>query len=214
MTSMIINSVIKESHNILMRLIESSGFNIPANILIPWGVGRRLRPEPFRSKYGLKAACIAGSPLAKGIGIMLDMTVPKVAGATGYADTDTDAKAEAALKMCRGNDYVMLHVGGPDEASHDGDPASKVKIISKLDTMLGRILTELNLEDNLIILLADHTTSTALRRHTTHPTPIVMAGMHIVPDGVRKYDERSVAGGGLGKIHMKKVMSTVTEVVK
>ncbi|MBS7650675.1 MAG: alkaline phosphatase family protein [Candidatus Bathyarchaeia archaeon] len=213
-TSMIINSVIKESHNILMRLIESSGFNCPANILIPWGVGRRLRPEPFRSRYGLKAACIAGSPLAKGIGIMLDMTVPKVAGATGYADTDTDAKAEAALKMCRGNDYVMLHVGGPDEASHDGDPASKVKIISKLDTMLGRILTELNLEDNLIILLADHTTSTALRRHTTHPTPIVMAGMHIVPDGVRKYDERSVAGGGLGKIHMKKVMSTVTEIVK
>ncbi|MBS7625496.1 hypothetical protein KEJ51_00395 [Candidatus Bathyarchaeota archaeon] len=213
-TSMIINSVIKESRNILTRLMGNPGFDCPANILIPWGVGRRLRPEPFRSRYGLKAACIAGSPLAKGIGTMLDMTVPKVAGATGYVDTDAEAKAEATLKMCRGNDYVLLHVGGPDEASHDGDPASKVKIISKIDSMLGRILTELSLEDNLIIILADHTTSTALRRHTTHPTPIAIAGMHVVPDGVRKYDEQSVAGGGLRGIHMKKVMSTVTEIMK
>jgi len=210
-TSMMINSIIKESHNILMRLKGNSGLSCPANILIPWGVGRRLRPEHFKSRYGLKAACIAGSPLAKGIGIMLGMTVPKVEGATGYADTDTDAKAEATLEMCRGNDYVLLHVGGPDEASHDGDPASKVKIISKLDNMLGRILTELKLEDNLIILLADHTTSTTLRKHTVHPTPIVIAGMHVIPDEVRKYDEQSVANGSLRRIPMKKVMSTITE---
>ncbi|MGQ9543036.1 MAG: 2,3-bisphosphoglycerate-independent phosphoglycerate mutase [Candidatus Bathyarchaeia archaeon] len=210
-TSTLINSIIKESYNILSRHRENSEPTYAANILVPWGVGRKLKTEPFTSRHGFKAACVAGSPLARGIGVMLGMMVPQVEGATGDIDTDTGAKAEAALEICRSKDFVLIHVGGPDEASHDGDVMSKMMIISKIDAMLGRILTEIDLNDNLITLLADHTTSTALRKHTAHPTPIAIAGMGVTPDRVRRYDEQATVEGGLRRILGVEVMPIISK---
>ena len=49
--------------------------------------------------------------------------------ATGYADTNYAGKAEAALGELKTKDFVYIHVGAADEASHQGDLQGKVKAI-------------------------------------------------------------------------------------
>lgn len=171
-----------------------------ANIVIPWGVGTMPHIQLFREKYKLKAACVAAARLIKGIAELAGMTVADVPGATGEIDTDTTAKAKAALKALKSSDIVFVHVEGPDEASHDGDVYGKVSIIRKIDAMIGLILEHINLEETCLALLADHATSTKLRRHIGDPAPITIASASIAHDGVSHFSERAAVKGGLGHI--------------
>jgi len=212
-TAMIINSIIEESNRILSKSGCPPGVDAPANILIPWGIGRRISLEPFSTKHGLKATCVAGASLVRGIGEACGMKVPLIAGATGGVDTNLEAKAEAAIEACKDHDFVLVHVGGPDEASHDGEVQSKVKIIKKIDSMLGDILERTSLEGILVTLLSDHTSSTALRRHTPHPTPIVITGSRMASDDVREYTESAASKGGLGRITGAMLMKTILGLV-
>ncbi len=210
-TSRILNSIVAESRKILSEYLTKDIPGRPANVIVPWGVGRKLSADPFRSKYGLKSACVGGAALIRGIGKLCGMTVVSVPGATGGTDTDTLAKAKASLEACKDHDFILIHVGGPDEASHDGDLTSKILIIEKIDSMLGHILENINLEESMVALLADHTSSTVLRRHIDHPTPLVIAGSGIGSDNVREFSERAAANGGLGRIAGADVMQLVLD---
>ena len=210
-TAEIVNSIIDQSRQILRGF--SSGVSIsvknPANTMVPWGIGRRLTAQSFQSKYGLRGLCVAGATLVRGIGKLSEMDVPSVPGATGGVDTDTEAKAVAALESRKDHDFILIHVGGPDEASHDGDAASKIMIIEKIDSMLGLVLNGVNLDQTIVVLLADHTSSTAWRRHTPHPTPMVIAGGPVQPDGVREYNEQAAAKGSLGRLSGAELLHSV-----
>jgi len=210
-TAEIINSIINQSKQILR--VSSSGISTSvkdlSNIMIPWGIGRQLSAQSFQSKYGLRGLCVAGANLVRGIGKLSGMDVPLVPGATGGVDTDTEAKAEEALESRKDHDFILIHVGGPDEASHDGDVASKIMIIEKIDSMLGRLLDGVDLEQTVVVLLADHTSSTASRRHTYHPTPIVIACGPVEPDRVREYNEQAAARGDLGRLSGAELLQSV-----
>jgi 2,3-bisphosphoglycerate-independent phosphoglycerate mutase len=204
-----LNEFIRISHNILKdhpvnRERETKGKS-PANVLIPWGEGRKPSLIPLHEKYGLKGACVAAISLIKGICKLSAMDIINVPEATGEVDTDTIAKANAALAAIRDHDLVLIHVEGPDEASHDGDLTGKTLIIKKIDSMIGRILKNIDLEETCIMLLADHVTSVKLRRHTADPTPITIASSEVVMDGVSHYSERAAYKGGLGHVYGKHV---------
>lgn len=66
-------------------------------------LGSGVKPSipQFSEEYGLKGAVITGVDLIKGIGIYMGLTVINVPGATGYYDTDYDAKAEYALEALK-----------------------------------------------------------------------------------------------------------------
>ncbi len=210
-TAEIINSIINQSKQILG--VASSEISVsaknPANMMVPWGIGRQLTTQSFQSKYGLRGLCVAGATLVRGIGNLSEMDVLSVPGATGGVDTDTEAKAVAALESRKDHDFILIHVGGPDEASHDGDAASKIMIIEKIDSMLGRVLDGVDLDQTIVVLLADHTSSTAWRRHTHHPTPMVIAGGPVQPDRVREYNEQAAAKGGLGRLSGAELLHSV-----
>ena len=184
---------------------ESKG-SPPANVVIPWGGGKRPPIKPLCRRYELKAACIAAVSLIKGICSLSGMDIIDVPEATGEVDTNTISKANAALRAIRNHDLVIIHVEGPDEASHDGNVAGKISIIKKIDSMVGAILERINLEETCVVLFADHTTSTKLRRHTADPTPITIASAEVIRDGVLHYSERAAYRGGLGHIRGKHVM--------
>lgn len=204
-----LNEFVRSSYEILkdhpLNIERVERGEPPANIVIPWGAGTLPNLPPFRKKYGLKAACVAEVSLIKGIGNLCGMTTLDVLGATGETDTDTAAIAEAALKALKNHDFVLVHVEGPDEASHDGDIAGKISIIHKIDSMLGSIMKNIP-EAAYVVLLADHTTSLLLCDHTSDPTPIVVTGPDVVKDDVRKYNERQASRGGLGHIRGQDVM--------
>jgi 2,3-bisphosphoglycerate-independent phosphoglycerate mutase len=124
-------------------------------------------------------------------------------------DTNTEAKAKAALKAIGNNDFVMVHVEGPDEASHDGNIQGKISIIKKIDSMVGSITNRVDPAEVAVVLLADHVTSLRLRKHTGDPVPIAIASPEVVRDGVRSYNERAASTGGLGRIRGKHVMPLI-----
>jgi len=178
----------------------------PANVVIPWGGGKKPDIEPLYRRYKLKSACIAAVSLIKGVCKLSGMDIIDVPEATGEVDTNTMAKANAALGAIKNHDLVMIHVEGPDEASHDGDVSGKISIIRKIDSMVGMILEHINLEETCVVLLADHTTSTKFRRHTADPTPITIASTEVIGDRVSHYSERAAYRGGLGHIRGRHVI--------
>jgi 2,3-bisphosphoglycerate-independent phosphoglycerate mutase len=128
------------------------------------------------------------------------MKLMDVKGATGTPQTDYMAKARAAVQALKSCDFVLLHVKAADVASHDGKAKQKIDAIENIDRMGGYLLDKVGLDSTYLAVTADHTTSTVTGNHEGDPVPIAIAGPYVRRDDVEKYDERSCAKGGLGRI--------------
>ncbi len=69
----------------------------PATRIWPWSGGHKPAFPLFEKKYGKKGGIISAVDLLNGIARCAGMEVITVPGATGYLDTDYDAKARYAL---------------------------------------------------------------------------------------------------------------------
>ncbi len=164
----------------------------PANMIWLWGAGKLPEIPLFKEKFGLDAAIISAVDLLKGIGKALGMDVIDVPGATGYYDTDYEAKAEYALNALSKNDLVFIHVEAPDEAGHNGDLREKIRAIENIDEKIVKKISEHFSEasDYRILFLCDHATPISLKTHTRDPVPFCMSGKGIKKDAFTSYDEQ------------------------
>ncbi len=181
----------------------------PANGIMPRGAGETPSLASFRAKWGMKGGCVAGTGLIKGIGRLTGMTVLDVPGATGYVDTDYLAKAKAAVELLRENhDFVLIHVEGIDEVSHDKDIEAKIKAIEDSSEILVRHLVEHIPDDALLCVLSDHTSSSFLGDHTTDPAGIAIwsKGPGFRRDQAKKFLENEFSRGLLARVEGKDVM--------
>ncbi|MHC1627099.1 MAG: cofactor-independent phosphoglycerate mutase [Methanoculleaceae archaeon] len=160
----------------------------PATGVWPWSGGKKPSLEPFLEKYGRRGGMISAVDLMNGIARCAGMEVIHVHGATGFLDTDYDAKAEAAVRALDHLGFVYVHVEAPDEAGHMGDVREKVRAIERLDDMVETVLTESNA---VVAVLPDHPTPIPLRTHTTDPVPFAVAG--IGSDGCERFSEKEAS---------------------
>lgn len=209
----LLNNIMKESqellenHHVNKERIKAGKY--PANMIWLWGQGVKPKMPSFKEKYGLKGATITGVDLIKGIGIYLGLTTINVPGATGYFDTDYDAKAKYAISALDEHDLVFIHVEAPDEAGHAGDIDEKIKGIENIDhKIVGKLLDELpKFDDYAISILPDHATPIKVKTHTTDPIPYAMCSTKGVKDDVSQYNEFSAKMGSLGTIEGYKFMN-------
>jgi 2,3-bisphosphoglycerate-independent phosphoglycerate mutase len=192
------------SENHLNEAREKQG-KPKANIILVRGAGSYKRVDSLYERYGFKSACISGGALYKGVAKAVGMDVIEVKGATGRTDTDVDAKARAAKDALEKYDLVFVHVKGMDNASHDGNLGDKVKMIEKVDRLVGGLMKS----GAYLILTGDHSTPVSLREHSADPLPIVIYGKGVRVDDVKKFDEISCAKGGLGHIRGLDVMPII-----
>ncbi|HEY7587877.1 MAG TPA: 2,3-bisphosphoglycerate-independent phosphoglycerate mutase [Thermoplasmata archaeon] len=171
----------------------------PANIVVARGAGIAPDLEPVPQRLGLKAGGIAGVALIKGMYRAAGMDVLDVRGATGGLDTDMVAKAEAALRALKTYDLVVVNVKAADLCGHDGQALEKIRVIERIDQMVGHLKAELGPEI-VVALTADHSTPVSIKDHSGDPVPLTIFGEGFRVDGVPHYDERSVARGCLGRI--------------
>lgn len=172
----------------------------PANSIWLWGQGKAPAMGRFQDKFGLTGAVISAVDLIKGIGIYAGLDVINVPGATGYLDTNFQGKAQAALDALKERDFVFVHVEAPDEASHSGNLADKIKAIECFDEqVVGPVLEGIKAYGDYRILCApDHPTPITLMTHTSDPVPFVIySGEDKVKAGVAGYDEFSAAATNL-----------------
>lgn len=148
-----------------------------ANSIWLWGQGRAPRMESYRERFGLRGAVISAVDLLKGIARASGLEAPRVPGATGYLDTDYEAKVAAALEVLGRSDFVYLHVEAPDEAGHSGRVAEKVRAIEDFDRRVVapvRAGLEVLGEPFSLLALPDHPTPIPLRTHTAEPVPFAL----------------------------------------
>jgi len=181
---------ILESHEINLVRIDLK--ENPANMIWLWGQGRKVSMPKFQEKYGLTGSVISAVDLIKGLGKILGLEVIKVAGATGYYDTDYAGKANAALKSLEKKDFVFLHVEAPDEAGHNGDLREKITAIERFDQLVvGQILKAFKHRKNFrILVLPDHATPLSVRTHTADIVPFGIFGKGVMGRGFLSYSEK------------------------
>jgi 2,3-bisphosphoglycerate-independent phosphoglycerate mutase len=147
-----------------------------------------VRVETFEERYGLKASCIAGGALYKGVGKYLGMDVVELKRATADQNTDLDEKFSKALSELERKDFVFLHIKGCDPLGHDGKFDEKRKFIEKIDKSIPDEI--IKNKEILTIVTSDHSTPCSFKAHSAHPVPIVFynCGRR---NNVKSFDERS-----------------------
>ncbi|MFH1790734.1 MAG: cofactor-independent phosphoglycerate mutase [Candidatus Omnitrophota bacterium] len=167
----------------------------PANMIWLWGQGGKPNLPGFYEKYSVTGSIISAVDLIKGIGKSIGLDPLDVPGATGYYDTDYEAKGRYAIDSLKEKDFVFVHVEAPDEAGHNADLRAKIAAIENFDSLiLGRILRHFEgRSDYRIMLLPDHATPICMRTHSDEPVPFVIFGKGIEPDEFEAFSEVEAA---------------------
>ncbi len=155
---------------------RSRGEGAP-NAVWLWGQGARRELPSLRDRYGVEGAVVAGTALARGIGLAAGLRVMEVPGATGGTDTDYRGKAAHALRALDDVDVVLLHVAAADECGHRGDAAEKVGVLERFDgEVVAPMLDGLRARGGewRIMVLPGHATPCGRRTHTAEPVPFVI----------------------------------------
>ena len=78
-------------------------------------------------------AVITAVDIIRGLAISTEMALLEVPGATGYIDTDYDAKGTFAIRALEQFDIVFVHIEAADEAGHQGDALAKKLALERID---------------------------------------------------------------------------------
>lgn len=192
-----LQSVMDASREVLAAA-KADGSPVAANQVWLWGQGPQPQMTPFRDAFGVQAGLVTAVDLVRGLGVLTEMDIVEVEGATGWYDTNYEGKRDAALAgLAAGADLFIVHVEATDEAGHAGDHEEKVRALENWDR---RILTDLvagmdELGDWRLLLLPDHATPIELKTHTPDPVPYLLVDSRVDgPGGV--YTEEGAADAG------------------
>ena len=170
-------------------------FDLKATQIWLWGQGFQPVMPSFQEMHGVDAGLVSAVDLVRGIGVLTEMTVTNVPGATAWYDTDYEGKRDAALDgLASGADLYVIHVEASDEAGHEGNVEEKVRCLENWDR---RILADLvegldKMGPWRLLLLPDHATPLTLRGHVDDPVPYLLVDSETDGPG-GTYTERGVS---------------------
>ena len=161
------------------------------------GNGKRNRPPAFSERFGKQASVITASLLMKGIAQAAGMNTPEVKGATGFPDTNYQAKVETALNELEGHDVVVLHVAAAETPSLLGSIDDKILTLEDIDREVVAPLTEAvdQRKDVTLLLVENHMSSVNLMRYAKNPVPFVVYPSTQGADRAEQFNEELVLGG-------------------
>ena len=170
----------------------------PVNGVWFWGGGHLPTLPDFTTQTGLHGGAVGGVALVQGIARASGLHWLDVAHADGSLYTNWEGKAFAAFDaLTRGGlDFVLLHAEAPDEAGHSGNLPHKVASIEYFDQLFLAPLTSWLDEtqtDYRLLVLSDHPTPLALRRHTADPVPWLLYDSRHTAQTNCCYDEAHTA---------------------
>lgn len=172
---------------------------LPATNVWLWGLGKAPSLQPFQEVYGKSGKMITAVDLLRGLAALIGWDRIEVPGATGYTDTDYAAKGRYAIEALDSTDIICVHVEAPDEASHEGNTAAKIKALEEIDQHIVRPLhDELRRRGEYRILVSpDHPTPLRTKTHSHGFVPLAIAGSDVERDGLDTYDELSAEASTL-----------------
>ena len=175
-----------------------------ANMIWLWGGGVRPKIEPFHQRFkGVHGGVISAVDLLQGLGHYLGWKVIQVPGATGYFDTDYEAKARYAIDALKELDLIFIHVEATDEAGHSGLAEEKKKAIERIDeAIVGPLVHHLKKQGAYRLFVApDHYTPTVKKTHIADPVPFIFSGSDVTLRSGKTYTEANAKATG---VHLEK----------
>jgi 2,3-bisphosphoglycerate-independent phosphoglycerate mutase len=182
-----------------VNVVRQGYDKLPATNVWLWGLGKAPALQRFDLAHGIHGAMITAVDLLRGLAELIGWKRIEVAGATGYTDTNYAAKGKAAIDALRDVDLVCVHVEAPDEASHEGDAAGKVKAIEEIDRHIVTPLAEAlkSHGDWRIMISPDHPTFLRTKTHTHGNVPVLIAGTGVAADEFNGYGDTNAAKSSL-----------------
>lgn len=178
---------------------RARGVNAATQVWL-WGQGHAPAMPKFVDRFGIQSGCmITGVDLLRGLAVLLGWDVHEVTGMTSFHDTNYPGQGVDTAAMLDRYDLVLSHVEAPDEASHQADYKTKVASIEAIDRhVVGPTLTRLkSFPQWRILVMPDHPTNIATRKHGYGWPPFCMAGSNVRGIGNAGFSEANAAAGGV-----------------
>lgn len=178
---------------------KQKGLNSASQVWL-WGQGHAPNLPKFRERFGVKSgSMITGVDLLRGLAVLLGWDIREVQGMTSFHDTNYAGQGHATAAALDQYDLVFSHIEAPDEASHQADWKTKVDAIEHIDRyVVGPVLEKLRtFPEWRILVLPDHPTNIATRKHGYAPTCFAMAGTGMKSPAPATYNERNAAASDL-----------------
>ena len=191
-----LRDIMNKAHLVLkdheVNLVRKQFGENPATDIWLWGQGRTRHIPSFQERFGVAGAMITAVDLLRGIANLLEWKNIDVPGITSYHDTDYQAQGQYTCSALDHFDLVCCHVEAPDEASHQADFATKVASIESIDEhIVGPVIRKLQtLGPWRLLIMPDHATQCATRKHDAAPVPFLITGSHGKSSISRAYTER------------------------
>lgn len=160
-----------------------------------WGQGVRPTLPRFAERFGVDGRLTSAVDLVRGLGVLADIEVLDVPGASAGFENDYGAQRDACLDSLADRDFFLLHVEATDEAGHQQNAGEKVRALESWDReIIGPLLEALPaFGPYRVLLLPDHATPIRLGTHTSDPVPYLLFDSEVETEG-RPYTETATAG--------------------
>ncbi len=167
---------------------ESLAGEDKANMILMRGFDRYEPLPTLNARFDLKGVCVAEYPMYRGISRLLGLDIARpLKGMEASLDT---------LEGLYGTDYdfYFLHVKKTDSTGEDGDFDKKVEVIEHFDGLVPRVA---NLQPDVLVVCADHSTPAVMGTHSWHPVPFLIRSRFARVDPVYAFDEEACRHGSL-----------------
>jgi 2,3-bisphosphoglycerate-independent phosphoglycerate mutase len=189
---------ILDKHEVNKKRIKAG--KLKANAILSRDAGSSVPKFPSLSElYGLRFVCLADMNVERGISKLAGMSLVDLPPPSKDLEKDCKLRVKRLLEALPNYDCFYVHIKGPDEPGHDGDFHLKSELTSIVDKhFVGNMLKQINLEDHIVCITADHSTPCKLKAHSDDPVPVLISGNKLNGDKVKKFSEKDCKMGELG----------------
>jgi 2,3-bisphosphoglycerate-independent phosphoglycerate mutase len=159
-----------------------------ANALLARGIDAYHPYPSFEARFRLRAEAIARYPMYRGVARLLGMDAQP-------GSTTDEESVRTLASQYKAYDYHFVHFKAVDSRGEDGDFDAKVAAIEAIDALVPQAEA---LAPEVLIVTGDHSTPSALRRHSWHPVPLMLVSDATRPAADAVFGERACMRGELG----------------
>lgn len=145
---------------------------LPANAVITRDAGtEKPRLKNINKRDEGRWTILANMPLERGIAKTAGMNTIKIEDEENYEEW-----VEKTLEAMKDNDYLYIHLKGPDLPGHDGEPKRKKEKIEEIDQKYySKLIERINPNEAIISITCDHSTPCTISAHSEDPVPILIS---------------------------------------
>ncbi len=171
-------------------------FSTRASMCWVWSPSEKPALPSFQEVHGIAGTVVCGIDSIRGIGIAGQMIAETIPEATGYSDTNLQAKLAYSIRGLQRSDFVYIHVNAADEESHRHSLSGKIAVLERVDReLLGPLVHYLRQHhpgEFRLAFLPDHTTRLSDGQHQPQPVPFLIYGTGIAADRSIGYGESEI----------------------